>query len=78
MPVPMLDGQILTHRVWMEWQSNLRSCGGSLGGHPTAAVRRGGGLATNVALVADRFRKRPASGRGPPCWLAFRAMLATT
>lgn len=26
MPVPILDGQILTHRVWMEGQSNWYRC----------------------------------------------------
>ena len=26
MPVPILDRQILTHRVWMEWQSSLYWC----------------------------------------------------
>ena len=26
MPVPILDGQILSHRAWMEWQSNVYWC----------------------------------------------------
>jgi hypothetical protein len=41
MLVPILDGQILTHRVWMEWQPILRSGGGSLGGrsYANAALR---------------------------------------